>query len=212
MTENQYDKDYYYGDGKKGQYRTLAEPGGYNADMVQKAMGIKNIIKPRSYLELGCGTGQIIDMLRIAGIDARGIDLSEFAAGQSEYITQGDVTKVDFPDADMVASFDMLEHLTEKDIDKVLHKCEKFPIIFHSISIAYNEYGDVTQLKDMDKTHISMHSPSWWMGKFHTRFADSHYMNVMSRKDYIEYKKEGYKFTNLNFLLTREKISDLQII
>ena len=148
----------------------------------------------------------------VAGIDAVGVDISEFVAKNQLYITHGDVTKVKYPEADLIGSFDILEHLTKEGIDKVLDKCKGYPTIFHSISISDDDYGDVTFLKDMDKTHISMYSSSWWMDKIYKKFSENYYITVMTRKDYIEYKKEGYKFTNLNFLLTKDKISDLQII
>ena len=162
-------------------------------------------------MELGCGTGQLIDMLRMGGIDAVGIDISEFVAKDNPHITQGDVTEVEYPKADLICSFDILEHLTEEGINKVLDKCKGYPTIFHSISISDENYGDVTFLKDMDKTHISMHSPAWWVAKIYKKFVRDYYITIMTRRDCITVEG-GYTFTNLNFLLTEGRINDLQII
>lgn len=207
-----YDKDYYFGEGK-GQYHNLSnKKDEYNTSMAQRALCIKNLFKPESVLELGCGTGQFVDMLRMGDVKAVGIDISEYTTKDKDYLISGDVSVIEWPDVEMVCSFDLLEHLTEEQINIVIDKCSKYNTIFHSISTGFEDYGDVSFLKDMDKSHISMYSPSWWFKKFYDKYNTSYFITVMTRQDYVYAEEEKYKFTNTNFLLTKKEINVLQII
>jgi len=194
-----YNENYYYGD--DGQYVNLAKKNGYNDDMILRAATLLKIFNPKSVLELGAGTGQLIE-----------INISEFATKDKGYMICGDASEVDYPEADVVCSFDLLEHLTIEQIDKVLEKCKNFPSIFLSISVAYEDYGDVTLLPNMDKSHISMLPHEWWVKKIFGVYCNSHYITMMTRKDYVYEDYGKYKFTNVNFMMTDDVLNKLQII
>ena len=178
--------------------------GEYNDYMVEKTLILKMVFNPKSVLELGCGTGQLVDIFRMNGVEAYGIDISKYATANNKNLICGDVCVVDYPLTDMVCSFDLLEHLTEEQIDIVIDKCGKFPIMFHSISTSFDEYGDVTWIKGMDKSHISMHSPSWWLKKFYDQYGTKYFITLFTRTDYISIDEGKHKFTNTNFILSKQ--------
>lgn len=212
LDKNFYNQEYYYGKGR-GQYHNLSNnKDEYNADMVQRGLNIKTLFKPRTVLELGCGTGQLVDILRMGDIDARGIDISEYTTKDKDYLMSGDVCRVEWPSADLVCSFDLLEHLDEKQIDIVIDKCSKYPLILHSISTGFDDYGDVSWIEDMDKSHISMYSPSWWLKKFYDKYNTTYFITAMTRQDFLHAEYGKYKFTNTNFLLTKTEVNALQTI
>jgi hypothetical protein len=96
-----------------------------------------------------------------------------------------------------------------KPLDIVLDKCSVAQNMFHSISTSFDEYGDTTWLKDMDKGHVAMHSPSWWLKKFNDKFVEKYFITTMSRTDFVSAEYQKYKFSNTVFMLTKESMSIL---
>lgn len=213
ITKDFYDEDYY-----KKRYaapsETLKDEEAWKQQEITEAKARAFLLTrwsgAKKTLELGCGEGQMVEQFRQHGIDARGIDLSEYTTKGKEYMKQGDIVTAKYPKADLIYSRDVLEHLTAEDARKVLEKCRPYDYIFHSISVGEGDYGDVTFLDNMDKSHISMYSPSWWLKMFSEVFGDSHFIMVCTRKDYMEYP--GHRFTNTNFFLSKKAVSDMQII
>jgi SAM-dependent methyltransferase len=77
----------------------------------------------KAILEIGSGTGVLLDVLRSRGIPARGVELREdlIAEGRRWFgdlpITHVGGTTLPFPDAsfDVVMSFDVFEHIPDSD-------------------------------------------------------------------------------------------------
>jgi len=112
---------------------------------------------PKSVLDVGCGTGKIVNLLRNEGIDAWGIDIAEekgeFAP---EYCVYGDAINIPFEDNrfDVVVSNDFMEHIAEENIDKVYSEMKR--VAKHVIArICIKPY----------RYHLTVKPISWWKEK-----------------------------------------------
>lgn len=79
-------------------------------------------------LDVGCATGFVVEALRELGVDARGVDISQYAIDHAAQGARGDIHQGDlrhglaFPEAafDLVTALETLEHLTPSDVPVVI--------------------------------------------------------------------------------------------
>jgi cyclopropane fatty-acyl-phospholipid synthase-like methyltransferase len=119
-------------------------------------------IKPRTVLDAGCAMGFLVEALRDRGIEAFGVDISEYAISQvrsdiKPYCRQGSVTDPQTERYDLIVSIEVLEHLpTEEAIKAVSNLCSATDdFIFSSTPIDYQEI-----------THFNVQPPEWWTELF----------------------------------------------
>src|SRR5215210_407840 len=82
-------------------------------------------IAPRSALDAGCAMGFLVEALRDRGVDAYGIDVSDYALGEVRedirpYVRHASVTEPLPQRYDLIVSIEVLEHLPEKDATAAL--------------------------------------------------------------------------------------------
>lgn len=119
-------------------------------------------IKPHTVLDAGCAMGFLVEALRDRGVEAYGIDVSEYAISQvrediKPYCRQGSVTDP-LPDRyDLIVSIEVLEHLpTEDAIRAVANLCSATSdFLFSSTPVDYQEI-----------THLNVQPPEWWTEVF----------------------------------------------
>lgn len=78
----------------------------------------------RTVLDVGCATGFVVEALRELGLDAKGVDLSQYAVDNAAQGAKGHLQRADllgrlpFPRAhfDLVTAFETLEHLPPGDV------------------------------------------------------------------------------------------------
>jgi len=111
---------------------------------------------PKKVLEVGCGEGKLIRLLRDEGVEAWGVDIENNMKYDVHFIAGVDAKDLPFKDKlfDVVVSNDFFEHIAEQDIDKV-----------------YNEMSRVGKhviarisLKEKDN-HLTVKPISWWKEK-----------------------------------------------
>ncbi len=157
-----YDREYYLG--KKGGMRYgYAESWQgklvYNLANFYRALVIKLFIKPKTCLDVGCGTGYLVRWLRFLGVDAHGVEISQDALNLAKpslrpFLKKGDILKLPYGDDqfDLVLTYDVLEHLERSKIQRaveetirvakknILHKIytteNSWSIFFHGIDFA----------------------------------------------------------------------------
>jgi SAM-dependent methyltransferase len=119
-------------------------------------------IKPRTVLDAGCAMGFLVEALRDRGVEAFGIDISEYAISQvrsdiKQYCRQGSVADPLPQRYDLIASIEVLEHLpTEEAIRAVTNLCSATSdFIFSSTP------GDHQEI-----THVNVQPPEWWTEVF----------------------------------------------
>lgn len=130
------------------------------------ASQIKEKYHPQTVLDAGCAMGMLVAALRDLGVEAYGVDLSEYAISQVRedirpYCAVGSLSSA-LPDSlpkryDLVVSMEVLEHMPEEDAKKaVANLCAV------TDRVLFSSVPDDTE----DPTHINLHEPPYWCGLF----------------------------------------------
>lgn len=163
-----YDKDYFEnGVGtKKSNYfdYSWARLGSY---FQKTAKHIVNKFSPSSVLDVGCAKGFLVKALVELGVDAYGIDASKYAFGEvpeeiKDRISLGMAQELSDKDNsfDVVTCFDVLEHIPEEDITKVLSNMLRITKQWLVIRVVTKELPD-----DVDAYYATIHDKDWWVEK-----------------------------------------------
>lgn len=106
-----------------GDYHRNLDPGwSYKPTYLRKLSVVRSLLDdlPRAsrVLDVGCGEGVLVEEMRRAGLAIEGIDLHY----RSEYVTQGNVLALPYPDGsfDAIVLLDVFEHLAFADQPKAL--------------------------------------------------------------------------------------------
>lgn len=164
-----FNKKYYHAQ-DKGKTSTLLSRLS-RARGLYRAFLIKTFINPTKVLDVGCGLGFVVYYLRKFGIEAYGIDISDYAVEHAlpsvkPYIKSGSILKIPFKDNsfDLITSFDALEHIPEEQLSAAIDECTRVSkkLQFHKIFTK-----DTNWLKgylDRDPSHVSVLTDEWWKG------------------------------------------------
>lgn len=127
---------------------------------------IKKEYHPQTVLDAGCAMGLLVAALRDLGVEAYGVDLSEYAISRVRedirpYCAVGSLADP-LPNSlprryDLVVSMEVLEHMPEEDGKKsIANLCTM------SDQILFSSVPDDTT----DPTHINLHETPYWCGLF----------------------------------------------
>jgi len=155
-----YDEEYYE---KKGytvekQYATFSE----------LAEHFKQRFNPKSVLDVGCSIGVLVKALRDLGVDAYGVDYSEYALSHApkevkNYLKRAAVDKERLPfkdeSFDMITMLELLEHLQDHrhviaEANRVL---KKGGVVF--VTTPWD-------LSPEEPSHINVHPRKFWIKEF----------------------------------------------
>jgi hypothetical protein len=130
-------------------------------------------IRPASALDAGCAMGMLVESLRDRGVEAFGVDISEYAVGNARddvrpYCVQGSVTEP-FPRRyELITCIETLEHLPPNDGERaVANLCAHTDdVIFSSTPSHFKE-----------ATHLNVRPPEYWAELFgrHGLYRDVDY-------------------------------------
>lgn len=174
-----YDESYYE---KKGytvekQYETFSE----------LAMHLKQRFDPKSVLDVGCSIGVLVKALRDIGVDAYGVDYSEYALSNAPkeigtYLKRVAVDKEKLPfgdgSFDMVTMLELLEHLQDHRllIEETKRVLKKGGVVF--VTTPWD-------LSPEEPSHINIHPRKFWIKEFeslgfeYSRNATYHFPPVL---------------------------------
>ena len=124
--------------------------------------------KPKNVLDLGCGKGCYLYFWKwfLPFENSDGIELSKWAIDNSftQPIWQGDISNEEgWHNNDLITAIDILEHLTDKQLDDTLKLMFKYGNKF-LFSIPFE--GDPNLLAD--STHKQFHNRAWWIKKINS--------------------------------------------
>jgi 2-polyprenyl-3-methyl-5-hydroxy-6-metoxy-1,4-benzoquinol methylase len=138
-------------------------------------------LKSKKLLDLGCASGQVVLAFRENGVEAYGIDLSDYAIAKGrkafnldDAIFQGSVHDLSmWSDGtfDFLYSNQVLEHLPEKYVPQLVREC--FRVLKPGgriwVGLVLSLMPDPEGIRmpdDPDDTHITLHYRSWWNKHF----------------------------------------------
>lgn len=126
------------------------------------AEAIISKIGPRTVLDAGCAMGFLVERLRERGVEAFGIDISDYALSQvrpdlKPYVRVGSLADPLSQRYDLVVCIEVLEHLQPQEGERAVHSlCDAADdILFSSTPTDYRE-----------ATHFNVQPPDYWAGLF----------------------------------------------
>ncbi len=119
-------------------------------------------IQPKTVLDAGCAMGFLVEGLRNLGVEAYGVDISEYAIEKvhqdvRDYCWQGSIVEP-FPRSyDLIISIEVFEHMDPEDAEAAARNlCNHTDdIIFSSTPFDYEE-----------ATHFNVRPPEYWSELF----------------------------------------------
>ncbi|HYD00137.1 MAG TPA: class I SAM-dependent methyltransferase [Phycisphaerales bacterium] len=116
---------------------------------------------PRLVVDFGCGRNDFIRQLRRLGVEGLGVD---FAFSEADVLAPLHATGLQNGVADVVTSFDALEHLLPEDVDPALAemRCVARPGALFVISVATRP----SRIKvDGEGLHPTVRPLAWWLDR-----------------------------------------------
>jgi len=128
---------------------------------------IKGTFKPTKVLDMGCGPGALMQLLRELDVDMYGVDFAESSKnlapkGIADRISIGSVTDVDLPSNsfDLVICREVFEHLSVLQVQQAIANLCRITSKFVYLTTRFHPNPealfDVTTEFDVDPTHINL--------------------------------------------------------
>jgi glycosyltransferase involved in cell wall biosynthesis/SAM-dependent methyltransferase len=118
--------------------------------------------KPKTVLDAGCALGFLVEAFRNHGVEAFGVDISEYAINKihpsiKPYCWVGSITEP-FPQKyDLITCIEVLEHLAQRDSEKAIaNLCD------HANEIIFSS----TPFDHKEPTHFNVQPPEYWAEQF----------------------------------------------
>ncbi len=120
------------------------------------------LYEPKTVLDAGCAWGFLVEAFRTRGVEAYGIDISEYAIQNvhpsiQPYCRVGSITESFGQTYDMITNIEVLEHMPPAEAEKAMENlcAHTGQVIFSSTPFDYKEV-----------THFNVHDPEVWAGQF----------------------------------------------
>jgi len=128
----------------------------------QIAKRIVEQYEPKTVLDAGCAWGFLVEAFRNHGVEAFGVDISEYAIQNvhpeiKPYCWHGSITKPFPRKYDLITCIEVLEHMPMLEAEKAIENlcAHADEIVFSSTPFDYKEV-----------THINVHDPEYWAEQF----------------------------------------------
>ena len=119
-------------------------------------------LEPKSVLDAGCAWGFLVEALRNRGVEAWGIDISEYAISNvhesiKDYCKVGSIVQPFDRKYDLIVNIEVLEHMQQADAAKAIENIclSSDRVLFSSTPFDYAEV-----------THVNVQAPEYWSKEF----------------------------------------------
>lgn len=165
-----YDEDYFENGPKTGKslytnYKWLPET---TIPIAHHLATFLNLKPQDKLLDFGCSKGFTVKAFRLLGIDAYGVDISEYAISHVDESTRPYcrlISDFEYPfnfDIDTLITKDVLEHLTESQLRLFLMNYGKHvKNMLHIMPLGDNGTYRLSEAH-LDPTHILAENEEWW--------------------------------------------------
>ncbi len=115
-------------------------------------------INPKTVLDAGCAMGFLVEGLRTRGVDAWGVDVSDYAIGQvhesiKAYCLLGSITQPFKQKVDLITCIEVLEHMPPNEAERGIEN-----LCNHSDDILFSS----TPFDYKESTHYNVQPPEYW--------------------------------------------------
>jgi len=152
------------------------------------------IYKPKRVLEIGCATGIMVKYFNEAGIEAHGIDVSDWAIKNREHknviLTSASELPYETNYFDLVFSCHSIEHIPEEyfkdSLKEISRVCSNFQVHLLPIVGTHPYIGDpelISKYLKKDPTHNQLHSKVFWINSFKPFNFTNIPLNIMFKSD-----------------------------
>jgi predicted TPR repeat methyltransferase len=171
---SQYDKDYFENGPQTGKslytnYRWLPEVTIPIAHHLATYLGLKPQDK---ILDFGCSKGYTVKALRLLGLDAYGVDISDYAMSQIDEHTRPYcklISDLEYPfgfDIGTLITKDVLEHLSKEQLVSFLNNYGKHvDTMLHIMPLGDSGVYRLSEAH-LDPTHVVAEDEFWWKDLF----------------------------------------------
>ncbi|MBD9625256.1 class I SAM-dependent methyltransferase [Ensifer sp. ENS06] len=213
MTEpnEQYDEAYFQRGSERGtKYKDYLAQAAGNRTYYEIAQTINEVFRPKRVLEIGCAIGAVVNHMPLFGIEAHGIDVSDWAVEHRLHPNiikaSADALPYESNYFDVVYSMHALEHLPHELKDKAFAEigrvCKGFQ--FHMMPIigsgpyVGDPFGHLVNLRT-DPTHNLLSDRTWWANQFAaTGWTDTNVKIVLA------HDTDGYELSDCQLILCEE--------
>jgi len=168
-------------------------------------------LEPRSVLDAGCAWGFLVEALRNRGVEAWGIDISEYAISNvhesiKDYCRVGSIVEPFDRRFDLIVNIEVLEHMQKAEAIKAIENfcISSERVLFSSTPFDYKEV-----------THINVQVPEYWSREFarHGFFRDLNFdASFITPWSSLFVKKQKsipdliYEYENKFWILNKENV------
>lgn len=168
-------------------------------------------LEPKSVLDAGCAWGFLVEALRNRGVEAWGIDISEYAISKvnesiKDYCRVGSIVEPFDRRYDLIVNIEVLEHMQKAEAIKAIENfcISSERVLFSSTPFDYKEV-----------THINVQVPEYWSREFarHGFFRDLNFdASFITPWSSLFVKKQKsipdliYEYENKFWILNKENV------
>jgi 2-polyprenyl-3-methyl-5-hydroxy-6-metoxy-1,4-benzoquinol methylase len=157
----QYDREYYHRYGEIDEPYVHDNPQ-WRRFFVRVADAIIAKLDPQTVLDAGCGIGLLVAALRERGVEAWGVDISEYAIAHAPdnvrpYCKVGSITEELDRRYDLIACIEVAEHLPEELADLAIAN-----LTAHTDCVLFSSTPDHVE----DPTHLNVKPAEYWLELF----------------------------------------------
>jgi GT2 family glycosyltransferase len=119
-------------------------------------------IAPRTFLDAGCAMGFLVEAMRDRGVDAEGVDISDYAISQARedirpHLRVGSVLERFGRRYDLISCIETLEHIDAGDAERAVGN-----LCAHTDDIIFTS----TPSDHEEPTHVNVRPPEYWIELF----------------------------------------------
>lgn len=149
---------------------------------------------PKSLLDIGAGCGWLVKVLRDKGVDAWGLEISEYAVANSHgFIRQGDIRDIPFGrQFDIVHSQGVWEYIPEEDIQRAWSECKR-------VGKAQEHTIDYKGSGIDEENFATAQTEQWWKNQFYEKILVACSTNIVKEYSLQRWIDNVKKFTYPNY-------------
>ena len=145
---------------------------------------------PKTVLDAGCAFGYLVEALRARGVEAYGMDISDYAIGHTaknirEYCAVGSIADEKYPASfpekfDLIVCIEVLEHIQPEEGEKAIRN-----FCLRSDRVLFSS----TDIDISDVTHVNVQRKEYWARLF---AKEGFFRDVQQRPGYVSPQADVY--------------------